>query len=59
MSDAATQHHLMQATNPGAKIRQQLETAKEMGLTSDDVRKLVQRFPERYRGLAVAMGVNV
>lgn len=43
----------------GHRVRKQMEAAEEMGLTEEDVRRLVQKFPDRYRDLAVALGVEV
>ncbi len=52
------QKHTMDATNPGTRVRLQLETADEMDLSDADILRLVRRFPERYRDLAAARGVK-
>jgi len=48
----------MNLTAPGAKLRKQLETAKELGLTKEDVAKLQRKQPDRYYDLAIAFGLK-
>lgn len=55
-SDAEHQKYLYNKTRPSAKLVQQMEAAKEMGLTKEDIITLVKVRPEKYTDLAIALG---
>jgi hemerythrin-like domain-containing protein len=42
----------------GFRVAQQMEAAREMNLSHDDLRALARRFPRRYDDLLVALGVS-
>jgi len=42
----------------GFRVAQQMEAAREMNLSHDDLRTLARRFPGRYDDLLVAIGAS-